>query len=56
MSFKNHYFLNFKIDNTSNEKRRRMKIGPKNGRKRKMKNVKILTLALGENIRFRERE
>ena len=43
-------------DDIFNEKRRSMKIRPKNGRKRKMKNLKILTLALGESIRFRERE
>ena len=49
-------FTQFKIDDTSNEKRRSLKIRPKNGRKQKMRKVKILTPTLGENIRFRERE
>ena len=46
----------FKNDDTSNEKRRGMKTNLKKTLFFKMKKVNILILALGENIRFRERE
>ncbi len=48
--------LHFSFDDTSNEKRRGTKIQLKQLYFRKMKKVKISILALGESIRFRERE
>ena len=49
-------FTQFKIDDTSNEKRRSLKNGLKKSVFSKIKKVVFLILALDGSIRFRERE
>ena len=54
--FENAKISIFKIDDTSNEKRRGTKVRPKICLFSKMKKGKILIPARGGKIRFRERE